>query len=307
MKKIGFIVIIFSLISTSCIREEIISTPISASEAVLPLIYGTLSPGDSIHIYLGLSIALGEEKQGKLSEEQIEKTVILLIDSTFNHRIILSYLPNKAPKWEDSRIWGISQIDFPIHAGHTYEVNIQIPGFDPVTASTRVPKEARPFSSVSFEADTNSWNGGLAPGYDVFAQWEGKGDHEYHLVYEYVSRKETIFEPFEERYSFGSGLHSPDLYRKVQNTFSVELFILGAEQNPNFLSKPERLGLVLLTSDIHFFKYASVADFFDYQNFNLDTDSFLELDRGVLPQYTNIENGLGVFGSYLTHTYEILP
>ncbi|MFP4096462.1 MAG: hypothetical protein ACLFUB_18415, partial [Cyclobacteriaceae bacterium] len=38
---------------------------------------------------------------------------------------------------------------------------------------------------------------------------------------------------------------------------------------------------------------------------SLDFGLFLRLFKGVLPEYTNINGGLGVFGAYLSDTKEI--
>jgi len=282
-----FVILIF----TACVREEIISNEALSIYEEKPVVYCFLTEGDSISVWIAHTLIVYDKLvQPKdtyvfdakvfIKNEENEKIELFLNDSIFP-------------------IYSCSQQNFKIKRGKKYLLEVFLNNLS-LTAETKVPEIKDVFDTI-LKGDT------------IFIQ-------NYNTVEYYISttikwsndsKLENIL--FVEDSIYCKDCSPPEKYlnfeyvnfwynRVNENNNSLPYEIVYNEYF-DYLNDYKYFHLYTLNSDIT--SFTSSYELFENVNDNISGNHFLELFRGVIPEYSNIEGGYGVFGAYLSDTDSI--
>ena len=297
---------ILLVIITSCVREEVLDNIKSDYFQPQLVIHSLLFPGDSVFVSVGQAVPLKDSVQ---ATKVTEATVILSNDHGDN--IQLPLIQNNFY----TTVYGISQQNFPIQAGHTYTLSVTHPTLPKVEATCTVPMVATPLTKVAHIGNS------LVPGennyqYNVQASWYDRGEYLHRIYftgqYEVTnSQNDTLIDKRSIYRSHNPihGIEQVDSLFTYQDVFfqggSYVPLIYGSDstyRNSNEIISTKityHLITYLITPDEHMARYQAALDFYSQNRDALNSDSFIEFYRGIIPEYSNVRGGLGVFGAYL--------
>lgn len=273
MKRSILTLLLGLLVSFSCVRQEIIDID---GEQISPklVVLAYLTPGDSIRIFVNKSIPFGN-LANPAQTDVLDATVILKDTEGKTQQLKLS--TPSVP------IYTCSQEDFPVIQGQTYHLTVSAPDMTTVTAETTVPQHPAKWTSASI-SQTNDGGSQFSGSWDAFLD---ERDIDYGVF---------LYRPAEPRdLLFGNESIIPK-----SGGYTVERVVYtgtGSSLEAALVTRTKRLGnfskMAELTREMEL--YYSDAGFYE----------IISGFKGVIPQFSNIENGLGVFGSYLLHTETI--
>jgi hypothetical protein len=172
--------------------------------------------------------------------------------------------------------------------GKTYQIKIELgDGKSPLTAKTTVPAVAAQLSNASYSVnDTTTWFVGSGIAFEgIFkAEWDALTEKDYgYLLYDCLGTIDFV----QGENNCTSDI--PDLFYPMDSV--------------NFK-------LYLATTDIYLKKWIQNKRIQDNQTFDSGMfflDIVLSSFGGVSPNFSNVENGIGLFGSYLVeeNTFKI--
>jgi len=278
----SFLFLLFGFfIFDSCIREEIID-----DETLLALykeklvVYCLLTPGDSIYAYIARTAPFSKIAD-KPEDYYVFNALVELSDNNNFTTLIL--------KSDTFPLYVASQDNFKVIPSTQYHLNVSTPGGLNAHASTITPLT---FSKLNQE------NVSQYTIYDI--EFE-----EYQLIVEVLLNWETIVD-----YNYGYYLFSSS-----SNSINHGLAILDyyySAGNMNFCRYGYNMSfrnnevihdtLYLATTDESLANFIRSQEIFEQIKNVLDGGSFLNLFRGIIPETSNIEEGVGIFGSYLSDT-----
>ncbi len=263
----------------SCIREEIIDDEsISKLNNEKLVIYCLLTPGDSIYAYIAKTAPFSQIAD-KPEDYYVLDALVELSDNN-NHFTTLVLKSDTFP------LYATSQDNFKVNPSTEYNLNVSTPRGLNVHASTITPYT---YSKL------NQGNVSVYTIYDT--EFE-----EYQLIAEVLLYWETISE-----YSYGYLLYSSTFHYDIE--IIEDYFSVGninyCRYGYNMFFRDSKLicdTLYLATTDENLANFMLSQELFLQIKEVLDGGSFLDLFRGVIPENSNIEEGVGVFGSYLSDT-----
>lgn len=269
MKTICFIFPLVLFFTVSCVRQDIIDIDVKNKQAKL-VILAYLTPSDSVRVYIGKSIPFGKSDE---DSDVFDATVILT--NTKDEAVQLTLSEPSIP------IYVCSQKDFPILEGHTYKIKVSVPNLKTATAVTTVPIQKAIWTSARI-SQTNDGISAFSGAWDALPN---ETDIDYG-VFVYRSAEPIDF-------LFGNASIIP---KTGGYTVEREIYV-GRGLKAVLLTRTKILGqfskMGELTREMEM--YYSNAGFYD----------IISGFKGIIPQFSNIENGLGVFGSYLLHSEEL--
>lgn len=262
-----------------CMEKTEIDIPSLLNEKKI-VVYGVISPGEEIQVFVARTFPACSDRI-----EQIEDSIYL-----FDARVLLY---NK--DWTDSIYLQLTNDTIPYYScagnelqlveGETYELFVRADGYTPVSASTTIPQKAAMWE--------NDWE-------LVVVSDEIDGDYFDAYVF-----KGTWKTPVSDGYQFVStNFLTEDHF--INRSYSFEYSL--SNKNVMYESEPTPLWtdwihiVTLVTADENFYKYAEYYTFYNdlTEDVHYNGDGiYIDLFRGIMPEYTNIEGGYGVFGSYL--------
>ena len=285
------------------VREEVLDEIQSERFRPQLVVHSLISPGDSIFVNVGRSIPLGDTVETSevtdavvtLSDEQGNTVEIPLVQTDYH-----------------TAVYGLSQEKFSIQAGHTYTLSARHPKLADIRAECTVPEKATSLISVEYVGNSNVSNESR---YNVQVSWHDTNEY-LHRVY-FISEYQSV--SVEDRTTLEKGIsyygHDPShgiiqtgdffIYNHdfvLNGVFYPDLYVSG---DTVFTGEPIEVLLIhhlttyLITPDKHMARYQESQEIFAHNRDALGSDSFIELYRGVIPEYSNIQGGLGVFGAYL--------
>ncbi len=292
-----------TLFIMACTRKEVLDDIDSQYFKDQLVIHSIISPGDSIFVYVGKTIPLGDSiiENAKVFDAQVT------ISDASGKAIELPLLKPDTP------VYGISQDDFAIRAGETYTLSVSQTDYLVASASCTVPDKATPITEVQ-NAGTIFVEEGQTD-YLVRVLWEDT-DRPYvetiyaidHYAY-FNSETDSFLEEGTQYRSVGvfsdiqrvgqQYMHEDQFFKALGSNMCVSNVPSSCKRDIPEVTIIHDVNYYLITADENLAQYQFSFDFFRRNERILDSDSFLGLYRGIMPEYSNVENGLGVFGAYL--------
>jgi len=304
-----FSLLILSIIS-SCVYEEIIDEKSIDFGPVL-VVYSILSPDDSI--YVTVTCASPVSRIIHQSSDLYILNARVVIKNSNGDSILLNKKADALP------VYCASQSDFPIIRGETYYLSIHCESYPSVYAETTIPEDMYTWLSVVSRDILIPEEYMNIDGIEITAYWDVDGSSAL------GSRvfTNTITQEFEDT---GNSLQSNLLFEDYSTITVVGNHRIFTKQWPAIQyseiyshcdmqgcivdsvgpvsSRLRSVDLHLITMDEHLNQFVESNDF--YSDIWYGSSSFLNQFRGVIPEYSNIDQGLGVFGSYLDDNKTIL-
>jgi len=308
MSNLQYLSVLFSLpfiiLFSACIREEVIDT-IEIEQAVQPVVFCTLSPGDSIQLLLTQSTTFFDEP-ASVEELGIYDAKVSILNEkgdTLQLQNPKSQLP----------IYTASQKDFSIIAGETYHLLIQVLGnSELLSSSTTIPDKAVQWDNfevynekvVDIPIRNNKYEiiGYKKETYmDVKGVWSNQSYATELMSYSISSLDSIMYVNVNHQVS------DLDYHIRVTsccNYFQLEGINTSINQGDSLvISRSIRFDIITLNQNLEDFLLAYEVNHENKES--IDMNLFLRLFKGVLPEYTNIKGGLGVFGGYLSDSNTI--
>ncbi len=268
------------------------------------VIHSLITPEDSVLVNVGRSGPLGDSLQtSKVTDASV---------TISNGRGRTAQLPLLRENFYTT-VYGISQQDFSIRAGATYTLSVTHPELPTAEASCTVPGTATPLEAVRYVGKSRVPDDGRFT-YDVQVSWYDSGPY-LHRVYfsgDYATtnpKDGSILEQgeYQNRQDPFHGIEQIDsLFTYYDSFFSGEIIYTDTLPNGTIVSSEQieapttyQLATYLVTPDEHMARYQASQEIFAQNESELNSDSFIGLYRSVIPEYTNVRGGLGVFGAYL--------
>lgn len=203
-------------------------------------------------------------------------------------------------------VYGRKQSEFNIVAGNTYNIIVNAEGYDDAMAETTIPSKAAQWEETNLVESEVDMDGYFIDGFAFYGTWQ-KSDIENDQIITFHSKesRDNGNGDIETR-SYTKGYYLD--FRETDHSFIFE-------SPPFHIYKPDEfepedsyrwyakeINAVLITTDIHLYNYISYYLLTEDINNVMDGGSFLDLFRGIMPEFSNVEGGLGVFGSCMTDT-----
>lgn len=277
MKRIYFLFsILFFLACTSCERKVDIPFPNDKPKLV---IHSFISPDqDSIQVTISQSNPFINQTPGKT-------------DYINNAEVYINDIPLK--KAEENGLYFAKNTDIKVQAGKTYQLKANADGFKSISASTTVPTETPTKIEKSTIRDTT----GSSKEFDLTLFDEHPNQYQYSAIYG-IAEYTRVFQTGEERTSRFS-LYFPQQLFEDGNFIENKLALRGIRLNvyQSLLYKDKKIHIKYLNTDEGYYRYHKTIE---------DSESENPLSEPII-NYSNIENGLGIFASYtaLSKTFQI--
>ena len=288
----------------ACAREEVLDDIQSDYFDPQLVIHSLITPGDSVLVNVGRSGPLGDSLQATrvtdasitISDGQGQAVRLPLVREDYY-----------------TTVYGVSQQDFSIQAGATYTLSVTHSELSAVEASCTVPETATPLEAVKYVGKSRVPDDSRFT-YDVQVSWYDSGPylHRVYILDDYTTTNPengSILEQGTYYYGHDSfhGIEQTDsLFTYFYNFFYSTIFYpdtlpSGYISANRALEAPivHKLTTYLITPDEHMARYQASQEMFAQNESELNSGSFIGLYRGIIPEYSNVQGGLGVFGAYL--------
>lgn len=254
---------------SSCVREEIVPFEQENRPDKL-VVYGFLTPADSLFIYVGRTKPFGQLNY--TGSDFIELNATATISSIDGRSQQLKLIRSKEP------VYACSQQEFPIVKGETYNLQVKAKDAVSVSASTTVPLNkavwliaritgSEQLADYRFNGSWNKVDNILPVNYGV------------NIIYDHPVVVNSTTE----------GITS------LGNQYTVKRDI--------YFGNSKSIQAALITRDKNYNDFSKANDLTYNITENFSSSSFLDIIsgyKGAIPEAGNIMNGAGVFGSYLT-------
>lgn len=266
MKKTYTILFAALLALTSCVKEKVIKIGGDSGQAKL-VVLAYLTSADSIRVFVNRSIPLG--KEAERSEMDVLDASVML-RSEDGQEILLELRDPDVP------IYTCSQEHLRVVPGETYHLSVSAPGLTTVTAQTTVPKQKATWKTTAI----SQTNDGISEFSGTWDALSNEADIDYGVV---------VYRPSEPL----DFMHGNQFIKPQAGMYTVEREVyVGSNLQAVLITRTKILGQFSKQSELtlEMAEYYSGAGFYD----------IISGFKGVIPQFSNIENGLGVFGSFLS-------
>ncbi|PWK19461.1 uncharacterized protein DUF4249 [Arcicella aurantiaca] len=277
-KFIGYIIILFFI---SCNRISVIDDVEFPIPDIKIAVFCFLTPSDSINA----SIKEIRTLTNKNKESGIENAVISLKDNNTNVEINLKHIANGG-------YYGITQKLFKIQANHTYSLQVNIVNYPLLTSTCTVPHQSATFEKITYG---DPFSDGNSMRRRIEARWKDVSSTEQKLNY-LISSDGKFKDSFSGEIRDSQPILKPNKdITQSDNTF----FYTSAILDDVF---PKNYYLHTLEPNLYLFeKMAQQMDNISKKG----SDSVLGSYQGVISEFTNVQNGYGIFGAYLTTSQTI--
>lgn len=264
--------LILLVLLTSCSQIEVIESPWNRS--IVPFVYSVITPGKPVVVFLGQNGLL----EGSGDSIPYPDAVVSLreADSTWMELTRVE---------KDSCFF--TACGMTVTKGRRYQIKVAFGnGIRSLTAETTVPTEAAQLERISFavyDTSTSYTSFGEAKKGAFEASWDTPSGNEYgYLLY--------------------NGFNILDFVQGKDKCASNIQDLLYPKDSLNFT-------IYLATTDSHLKKWIQNKKIQDNQLFD-SGQFFLDVVMGsfggVSPNFSNIENGIGLFGSYFLEEETII-
>lgn len=181
-----------------------------------------------------------------------------------------------------------------VQNGVQYFLEVSCVGFSSVSATTTVPAYADNWDTIYASELTEIFGDGeMIPGYRIFGQWQQTGAFNYENIiqsWSEVRMVDTADGTVEIKYELSSWVEC----NFIGNGVWSYLADLPQFNEDEYI----KTDVFIATPDVNFSAYLNVYEYFYYMDATSDGDLAIG-NQSIIPEFTNIENGYGVFGSYL--------
>jgi Domain of unknown function (DUF4249) len=269
--------LLMTLFFTGCSRTSVVEG------IIFPVPNGTLSvfcfltPSDSIHAAVKEIRSLSNTYK----EIGIENAEITIEDLNTKEIIRLKHLSNGG-------YFGNSQTTFKVKPNHTYLLTVNSPNNLTLKSSCTVPSQGAVIENFTFG---DSFDDGLiAKRRRIEARWQDVSTETQKLNY-LISSGGKFKDPFT-----GKIVEVQPSLKSFKNISQsgTSLFYNSDTTDDTF---PKYY--YLHTLEYNLYQFEKMAQQMDEIS-KKSTSSFLGAYQGIIPEFTNIQNGYGIFGAYLT-------
>lgn len=296
----AFIPLVIIMLSIpSCIKKDIVEMRSLKQEPKL-VVYGILNPlADSIKLMITSSYPLNTDNNISLDDIYVDAQVFI-IDTDGQDTAELRQLKT------NSNIYGIAQSEFDIQSDKEYKTRIESAGFETAVATTKIPGKVINWTNCTLIQSLVDDLDDYKEGHKIIGTWQKSGiENDQAVSIQIKDRRDNINENIERR-TYTSGIYID--FSETDHAFIFEspsFFIYEPEDidpQDSYRWYVEDINAILITTDTHLYNYLSYYLLIEDINNVLDGGSFLDLFRGITPEFSNVEGGLGVFGSCRTDT-----
>ncbi len=272
------IILLSSLLLLSCSKQLKIEGFVFPATESKMILNGILTPSDSIFVSLHKLRTVGDKTIND-KNDGIGNAMVTLENTTTKERIVLKYLSKNG-------LYGQSQQIFKITPNQSYQILASAPTFKTVSASCKVPQSAAVFGKFAY---SEPYNDGFFLRRRVEGQWLDVSQSD--SLYYGVNTSSQIGRTPAEITSFSTTLFSEDI------TKAGKMYFYNTTATDNeFL-----VNYTLLTTEKNLYRYYVMAEKID-KIAKSGSGDFFGAFQGIIPEFTNVENGYGVFGAYLSTT-----
>lgn len=282
-KTIILIILITALASNwSCI-EEVSNVDLPSMQPKL-VVNAYISPGDTINVRVYKSKPLFNEQDVSPYLDYfppVLNAIVTITDEIGNQQTI--------PLLQQKEIYSISPSQFKIEAGKTYSIAASAPGITPIKTTTTIPDFKTSILEINIDTVTSSSPFGYNTSEIVI--W-GKLEDQINLKNYF----RIMYYFYENGYLFSQN----DYNGQVENEFFSDADSNDGKVNFKFrtwFAPWDSILIVALNTDYSYYTYHKSMLKFETGN------PFAE----PIPVYSNIDKGLGVFGSYVKTQAVVKP
>lgn len=269
---------------SSCTREQVIdnlSFPAAESKAA---IYCILTPGDSV--FLGIKTLQPINAESKYSTVGIATAQVIIENTTTHQQARMVYIGRDG-------LYGCSQRNMPVLADNNYQLIVTIPNSSVLKSSCHIPVQA---ASVLTSAYGEPYT-------DIFSQYRrvtltwhdvsfANTQYNYFLAEKFIHKQPSSGEL--------DTLRGFDLNGEITQSNGMIYY------NGRTLDSGYPHTYYLYTSDSNLFKFLKMSKQMEHTLTSRGATDFFGAYPGVVPEFTNVENGYGVFGAYLRTEKEVI-
>lgn len=276
MKKISLYCILligsFLLGCQSPVLVDIIDLPDASPQVV---VYSMITPADSIEVQVKWA-------------NPIQAQIPLDQTGIANARVVMYHGQDSlvVPPLKQAGRYRVSQAIFKIRAGEEYRLTVKVQGQPTLRATCRVPSSAAVFSKISVKQITYEGE------WQVSKEWQGVAKPNEIIGYAVAETYTSIEVPIAR-----SQLYDPRTIKHTNYLYFDDTMIFSSSDYKYTSVTPWHFTLITFDKNAHEFTRMSWI-MKDAQSYG--EEDYLFAFRGLVPPFTNIENGLGVFGAYLT-------
>lgn len=264
MRKFNYIISIVILLLTFVSCAKVTDEDTLWQLKSLPVVFSIISPSQTVRVSLSKTILVGEKP-----DTICYPTATVFVCGEDSNWVELSRLSN------DKAIYTDENNQLEIKEGKTYYLRVILPS-NTLTAQTTIPVQHSTIESPVYYVDKDF--------------------------------------PDSLNYYMGTLYATLSLSESEQCLLTADSMFIG-DENSTFLNtdnitsrfsiqgRPDSFDLKLISLDTYFAKYWAARKISVMQNhYDGDLTVFLGTFNGLLPRYSNIVNGVGLFGSYVTNT-----
>jgi hypothetical protein len=269
------------LLSFSCVKEEILDENFLKSNPALPVIYCLLTPGaDSIYAYVSKTIPLNQIY--KADSLYIHDAKILI----FSEKDTIRLFQDK----NDRLRYTSGQNLLNVGAGKTYGLHFSHPDFSDIKVQTTLPVQKSNLNLV------NTINEKAID--EVFGQI-----NEYTVIFQFQPdiQKQYGYKYFD---MFDLNIDYPLnswIEMKTEGNMGFVYGYYWTTFNQTFT-----FPVYLATTDVNLARFNQTLKIFEHKKYTDDAGLYLEAYKGVVPEYSSVDNGVVLFGSYLLDTCQVV-
>ncbi|MDZ7900541.1 MAG: DUF4249 family protein [Arcicella sp.] len=272
---IGFLLITF--LFTRCSRTSVVEGIIFPIPNQTLSVFCFLTPSDSIHAAIKEIRSVSNTNK----EFGIENAEITIEDLNTKETIQLKHLSNGG-------YFGNSQTTFKVKPNHTYVLTVHSPDKITLRSSCTVPNQGAVIENFTFGDPFD--DGFISKRRRIEASWQDVSTETQKLNYLISSGGK-----FKDSFTGKTVEAQPSLksFKNISQS-GTSLFYNSDTTDDTF---PKFY--YLHTLEYNLYQFEKMAQLMDEIS-KKSTSSFLGAYQGIIPEFTNIQNGYGIFGAYLT-------
>lgn len=270
-----FIIAVYLLIG--CANEQVIEDITFPTAQTQVAVYCFLTPADSI--FASVKTLQTIDRQTKDSTASVLNARITLENRRTSQQVILRYLGHDG-------LYGCSQKELAVLAGDPYRLSVSPTSQSTTQAECTVPAQSAAIQTVAYG---EPYDDGLTKRRRITFFWHDVSPtptrYNYALIYQFAFQQP-------QSNSVTSGTNFIINEGITQSDSSV--YYSGT-----IIDSPLSQSYHLLTMDSNLFRFFTMADKMKNIVRRDGSNDFFGAYQGIIPEFTNIENGYGVFGAYL--------
>lgn len=198
---------------------------------------------------------------------------------------------------EGEMLYSLNDVANYVVPGVDYHLEVSCPGYNTVYASTTLPRYADTWDTL-YKSELIDVPGDLAvvPGYQIRGEWNQQNNYDYKNVVQCWHR-EFRFDEYDSTSEIAYFQLSDN---EVLRNMDGRWVYFHEFEASIFPSEDLKTDVFLITPDKNLDAYNDVFEYFETIA-NTENNDLGLTNLGLVLEFTNVENGYGVFGSYLSN------